>query len=62
MRRNYSVVLVGGSEGSQVINLRTSRRNAEMAFFSLSFAAVGSYDEIYLYSGEFQINKKTLKK
>lgn len=63
MHSEYSLVLIGGSNIVQVIDLNTSLRNAKKVFFSLSFAAVGSsYDEIYLYSGESLINKTTLKK
>jgi len=63
MGSQFSVVLIGGFNIVQVIDLNTSLRNAKKVFFSLSFAAVGSsYDEIHLYSGESQINKTTLKK
>lgn len=62
-RSKYSLVLVGGDNIVQVIDLYTTFRQVNKAFYSLSFAmACSDYDELYLYSGESQINKATLKK
>ena len=62
LKQFFQITLVS-EDGPQNIEFHGTAYQAEKAFFALSFALCESaYTEMYLFAGEFQINKTTFTK